>query len=352
MSAAKRRIDLRSDTVTKPSPAMRQAMFTAEVGDDVLGDDPTVNRLQEYAAEMFGKEAALFFPSGTMCNQAALYAHTRRGDEIFLHEQAHILLYEQGGAAVHSALQIRCFPSPDGLLPVEAMEEYVHTDADPHHAPTRLVALENTHNHCGGVVLPLERVREIRAFCDRHGLLLHLDGARIANAMVATGVSAREIVAPYDSVSVCLSKGLGAPIGSVLLGDKDFIWRALRARKLMGGGMRQAGIIAAAGLYALQHNVDRMADDHRRCRQLAERITQVPGLSVDLSKVQTNMVFADCRATGLKAADIVAKLEAAGLLALDEGPYLLRFVTHLDVDDADIEEAAQIIETTLSSLVA
>jgi threonine aldolase len=352
MAQVRRKIDLRSDTVTRPSPEMREAMFAAEVGDDVLGDDPTVNRLQEYAAELFGKEAALYLPSGTMSNQAALYAHTRRGDEIFVHEQAHILLYEQGGAAVHSALQIRCFSTGDGLLPVDAMEEYVHTEADPHHAPTRLVALENTHNHCGGVVLPFDKVGEIRAFCDRHGLILHLDGARIANAAVASGMSLADIVAPYDSVSVCLSKGLGAPVGSVLLGGKDFIWRALRARKLMGGGMRQAGIIAAAGLYALQHNVERLADDHRRCRLLAERIAKAPGLRVDLDTVQTNMVFADCRATGMRAAEIVARLDAAGLMAIDEGVYLLRFVTHLDVDDTDVEEAAAIVEATMAALVA
>jgi threonine aldolase len=347
-----RTIDLRSDTVTRPSPEMRRVMFEAEVGDDVLGDDPTVNRLQEYAAELFGKEAALFFPSGTMCNQAALYAHTRRGDEVFLHEQAHILLYEQGGAAVHSQLQLRCFASDDGTLPVEKMEEYVHTDADPHHAPTRVVALENTHNHCGGVVLPMDAVLATRAFCDRHGLVLHLDGARVCNAAVASGVSLRDIVAPYDSVSVCLSKGLGAPVGSVLLGEREFIRRALRARKLMGGGMRQAGILAAAGIYALEHNVARLADDHRRARWLAERLAAVPGLAVDLAKVQTNMVFADCRQTGLRAADLVARLAAAGVLAIDEGPWLVRFVTHLDVDDGDVEEAAAIVARVLDEVMA
>ncbi len=345
-----RTIDLRSDTVTRPSPEMRRLMAEAEVGDDVLGDDPTVNRLQEFAADLFGKEAALFFPSGTMCNQAALHAHTRRGDEVFLHEQAHILLYEQGGAAVHSQLQLRCFASDDGTLPVEKMEEFVHTDDDPHHAPTRVVALENTHNHCGGVVLPMEAVLATRAFCDRHGLL-HLDGARICNAAVATGMSLADSVAPYDSVSVCLSKGLGAPVGSLLLGGREFIRRAVRARKLMGGGMRQAGILAAAGIYALEHNVARLADDHRRARWLAEQLTTVPGLAVDLARVQTNMVFADCRATGLPAAEVVAQLAAAGVLALDEGPWLVRFVTHLDVDDGDVEEAAAIVRRVVTGIM-
>ncbi len=345
-----RTIDLRSDTVTRPSREMRHVMAEAEVGDDVLGDDPTVLALQAYAAELFGKEAALYVPSGTMSNQTALYAHTRRGDEVILHEQAHILLYERGGAAVHSGLQTRCFASDDGLLPLDALEEYVHDGSDPHHAPTRVVALENTHNHCGGLVLPLEQVLETRAFCDRHGLILHLDGARVCNASVASGVSLREIVAPYDSVSVCLSKGLGAPVGSVLLGERAFIGRALAARKLMGGGMRQAGIIAAGGLYALQHNVDRLADDHRRCRALAQRLATAPGLSIDLSRVQTNMVFADCRPSGRRGAEIVALLAEAGVLAIDEGPWLVRFVTHLDVDDADVEEAAAVTVAAMERL--
>ncbi|HJW75209.1 MAG TPA: low-specificity L-threonine aldolase [Thermoleophilia bacterium] len=341
-NGARRTIDLRSDTVTRPSLEMRRAMAEAEVGDDVLGDDPTVIGLQEHAAALFGKEAALYLPSGTMANQAALYAHTARGEEIFVHEQAHILIYERGGAAVHSALQVRCFRSDDGLLPLDELEEYVHDGSDPHHAPTRLVALENTHNHCGGLILPLEAVRETRSFCDRHSLILHLDGARVCNASVASGVPLTEIVAPYHSVSVCLSKGLGAPVGSLLLGRRDFIARALAARKLMGGGMRQVGIIAAGGLYALRHNIDRLADNHRRCRVLAERLMAAPGLTIDLARVQTNMVFADCRTSGRRAAEVVALLAADGVLAIDEGPYLVRFVTHLDLDDADVEEAAAV----------
>jgi threonine aldolase len=349
-NGARRAIDLRSDTVTRPSPEMRRAMADAEVGDDVLGDDPTVVALQEYAANLFGKEAALYVPSGTMANQVALYAQTARGDEIFVHEQAHVLIYERGGAAVHSSLQVRCFRSDDGLLPLDELDEYVHDGSDPHHAPTRLVALENTHNHCGGLVLPLERVRETRSFCDGHGLILHLDGARVCNASVASGVPLTEIVAPYDSVSVCLSKGLGAPVGSLVLGRGDFIAKALAARKLMGGGMRQVGIIAAGALYALQHNIARLADDHRRCRVLAERLGAAPGLSIDHTKVQTNMVFADCRSTGRRASEVVAELAADGVLAIDEGPYLVRFVTHLDVDDADIEEAAALVVATMERL--
>jgi threonine aldolase len=336
-------IDLRSDTVTRPSAEMRRAMADAEVGDDVFGDDPTVNALQAYAARLFGKEAGLFFPSGTMSNQAALAAHTRRGDEVFVHERAHILLYEQGGAAVHSSLQTRCFPSANGMLDPDVMEEFVHTGEDPHHARTSVVALENTHNHCGGRVLDQRRVLAVREFCNRHNLLLHLDGARVCNAVVASGLAPAEIASPFDSVSVCLSKGLGAPVGSVLLGSADFIRRAVRARKLMGGGMRQAGIIAAAGLYALQHNIDRLAEDHRRARRFAARLAETPVLAVDVDAVETNMVFADTRASGLRAAEIVGRLARRGVLALDEGRFTVRFVTHLDVDDADIENAADII---------
>jgi threonine aldolase len=340
---AKRPIDLRSDTVTRPSPEMRRAMSEAEVGDDVFGDDPTVNRLQEYAAELFGKEAALYFPSGTMANQAALHAQTRRGDELFLHAQAHVIYYEQGGAAVLSSLQLRCFDSEDGTLDPAAMEEHVHRDDDVHFARTRVVALEDTHNHCGGLVYPLEKIRAVREFCDEHGLVLHLDGARIWNAHVATGVPLADIAAPFDSVSVCFSKGMGAPVGSVLLGSAEFIRLAKRARKVFGGGMRQAGILAAAGLYALDHDIERMADDHRRCRVLAERLAKVPGLDVDLSKVQTNMVYVGTTGTGLPALELVKRVDAAGVRCLDEAPWKLRFVTHLDLQEGDVEEAAEIV---------
>ncbi len=343
-------IDLRSDTVTRPSAEMRRAMAEAPVGDDVFGDDPTVNALQAFAASLFGKEAGLFFPSGTMSNQAALIAHTQRGDEIFLHERSHILMYEQGGAAVHAALQTRCFASEDGTLDPERMEEFVHDADDPHFAPTRLVALEDTHNRCGGRVLARDRVAAVRQFCDRHGLVLHLDGARACNAAVASGLPPAAIAAPYDSVSVCLSKGLGAPVGSVLVGSAQFIRRALRARKLLGGGMRQAGIVAAAGLYALRHNIERLAEDHRRARALAERIAAAPALAVDLAAVETNIVFADTRPSGLRAADVVGRLASRGVLCLDEGPFAVRFVAHLDVDDAGIAAAADIILDTMASV--
>ena len=327
-------IDLRSDTVTRPSAEMRRAMLEAEVGDDVLGDDPTVIALQEYAAGLLGKEGGLYFPSGTMCNQAALRAHTRRGDEVFLHAQAHIMFYEQGAASALSQVQLRVFDSPDGTLDLDKMEEYVHTDADVHFAPTRLVCLEQTHNHCGGVVLPLEHIVAVRELCDRHGLKLHLDGARLFNAVAATGVGAAEYAAPFDTVSICLSKGLGAPVGSVLVGDAATLQLAQRARKLFGGGMRQAGIIAAGGLYALRNNVARLVDDQRRARRLAEALSSLPGLDVVLETVQTNMVFAGTRRTGLPAAALVERCAAEGVLCLDEGPWSVRFVTHLDLDEA------------------
>jgi threonine aldolase len=343
-----RTIDLRSDTVTRPSAEMRRAMLEAPVGDDVFGDDPTVRSLEERAAELLGKGAALFFPSGTMSNQAALLAHTRRGDEVFLHAESHILLYEQAGAAMLAGLQTRSFASKDGMLDPAELSEYVHTDEDVHYAPTRVVALENTHNHTGGRILDQERVLAVRAFCDAHGLLLHLDGARLFNAAVASGKSARELAAPFDSVSVCLSKGLGAPVGSLLFGPAPFIALARRARKVLGGGMRQAGILAAAGLFALEHNVARLADDHRRCRAFAERIARASGLEVDPAAVETNMVFAGTRPSGMRATEVMHRLAERGVLCLDEAPWAVRFVTHLDVGDAEVEEAAEIVASSLS----
>ena len=342
-------IDMRSDTITRPSPDMRRAMYEAEVGDDVLGDDPTVIRLQEYAAELLGKDAGLYFPSGTMCNQAAIRALTRRGDEVFLHAQAHVMFYEQGAASALSQVQLRVFDSPDGTLDLEKMDDYVHTDADVHFAPTRLVCLEQTHNHCGGVVLPIEHIRAVRELCGRHGLKMHLDGARLFNAVAATGIPASEYAASFDTVSICLSKGLGAPVGSVLVGDAATLRLAQRARKIYGGGMRQAGIVAAGGLYALQHNVERLADDHIRARRLAEGLAALPGLDVALETVQTNMVFAGTRGTGLPAATLVERFAADGVLCLDEGPWSVRFVTHLDLEDGDVERTLGVAARVLAA---
>jgi threonine aldolase len=275
-------------------------------------------------------------------------ALTGRGDEVFLHAQAHIVFYEQGAASALSQVQLRVFDTPDGTLDLEKMEEYLHTDADVHWAPTRLVCLEQTHNHCGGVVVPLEHILAVRAFCDRYGLKMHLDGARLFNAAAATGVSAAEYAAPFDTVSICLSKGLGAPVGSVLVMDAGTLPAAARARKVLGGGMRQAGIVAAGGLFALRNNVERLADDHRRARRLAEELAAVPGLDVDLGTVQTNMVFAGTRRAGVPATELVKRLAAAGVLCLDESPWSLRFVTHLDVDDKGVKLAIDAVKGALA----
>jgi threonine aldolase len=346
-----RPIDLRSDTKTRPSDEMRRVMAAAPVGDDESGEDPSVNRLQDHAAGLFGKEAALFFPTGTMSNQVALRTLAQPGDEVFIHARAHIVQWEMGAAAALSGLQLREFESEDGTLDPGVMEEFVRTDEDADDSVTRVVALENTHNAAGGLVYPYEQALAVRAFCERHGIALHLDGARIFNAHVATGRSLRDLAAPFDTLNVCLSKGLGAPVGSLMLGREAVIRRAGRYRLQFGGAMRQVGIVAAGGLYALEHNIARLADDHRRARRLAERLAGVPGLSVDPARVQTNMVIADPRPAGVTADAVAAAAEPAGLL-VDPNPYGLRFVTHLDVDDADIDEAADIMTTAMQRLGA
>lgn len=325
-------IDLRSDTVTRPSAEMRRAMAEAEVGDDVHGDDPTVIRLQEHAAGLLGKEAGLYFPSGTMCNQAAIRALTRRGDEVFIHAQAHIMFYEQGATSLSSVV-LRCFDSANGTLDLEKMEEYRHTDADVHFAPTRLVCLENTHTHCGGAILPFGHLEAVSAFCDRHGLKLHLDGARLGNAVVATGISFAGYAALCDTVSICLSKGLGAPVGSVLVGDREVIGRAYRFRKMWGGGMRQSGLLAAACLYALEHHLERLAEDHARATAISRGLDH-PALSVS-HPVDTNIVIVDVAAEDGDTR-LVAHLAARGILALGFGPGRVRLVPNLLNSDADI----------------
>ena len=334
-------IDLRSDTVTRPSAEMRRAMLEAEVGDDVLGDDPTVIRLQEYAAGLLGKEAGLYFPSGTMCNQAAVRALTRRGDEVFLHAQAHIMFYEQGAASALSNVQLRCFDSPDGTLDLEKMEEYVHTDADVHFAPTRLVCLENTHNHCGGIVLPLEHVRAVRELCDRHDLRMHLDGARLFNAVAASGIPAAEYAAAFDTVSICLSKGLGAPVGSVLVGGRRHHRpgaarpQALRRRHAAGRHHRRGRPVRAASTTWRASPTTTGA--RARWRSAWPRC---PVSTSTWPRCRPTWSSPARGAPGLPAAELVARLGEAGVLCLDEGPWTVRFVTHLDVDDADIEQTA------------
>lgn len=325
-------IDLRSDTVTKPTAAMRTAMAAAEVGDDVYGDDPTVARLQRRLADDLGFEGGLFVPSGTQGNLCALLAHCQRGDEYLVGMDAHTYKFEGGGAAVLGSIQ----PQPiahadDGSLPLEALAKAVKPD-DPHFARTRLLALENTWH---GRVLPQDYVIAAAHWARSIGLAVHLDGARLFNAAIASGVPARELAAPFDSVSVCLSKGLGAPAGSVLLGSADLIRSAKRWRKMLGGGMRQSGILAAAALYALDHHVERLADDHRRAARLAEGLRGIEGIHVVAHR--TNMVFIEVDATRLRALD--SHLTRHGVRASIGYLPNVRLVTHLDIDDAAIERA-------------
>ena len=333
-------IDLRSDTVTRPTAAMLAAMAAAEVGDDVYGDDPTVNRLQDRLAGMAGMEAALFMPSGTQSNLAALMAHCARGDEYLVGQHAHTYKYEGGGAAVLGSIQ----PQPienadDGTIPIDKLRAAVKPDDD-HFARTRLVALENT---IGGQVIPQRYVEEVSAFARGAGLRMHLDGARVFNAVVASGLSLAEVCAPYDSVSICLSKGLGTPVGSVLCGSRDFIASSHRWRKMLGGGLRQAGILAAAGLHALDHHVDRLADDHANAARLAEGLRNIEDLAV--RGPFTNMVFVDFPAS--QAERVARAFRAAGIVA-SIGPNT-RFVTHLDVDTAKID---RVLATTRAAIAA
>jgi len=323
-------IDLRSDTVTRPAAAMRERMAAAEVGDDVFGDDPTVKRLQERLAEMTGHEAGLFFPSGTQSNLAGLMAHCQRGEEFVIGALGHSYKYEAGGAAVLGSL----WPQPldyeaDGSLDLKKVAALIKPD-DAHFARTRLLVLENTQN---GRVLPLPYIEEASAFARVRGLAIHLDGARVFNAAVKLGVPVGSITRHFDSVSICLSKGLGAPVGSVLLGKRDFIARAHRARKMLGGGMRQAGVLAAAGLYALEHNVTRLAEDHANAQALATGISGLQGLALDPKLVQTNMLFASMAPE--KVDGLARHLKDAGILILPNAN--LRLVTHLDVSRKDVD---------------
>jgi threonine aldolase len=327
-------IDLRSDTVTRPTSAMREAMIGAEVGDDVYGEDPTVNALQQRMADELGFDAGLFAPSGTQANLLALLVHCQRGDEYLVGMDAHTYKYEGGGAAVFGSIQ----PQPvlhagDGTLPLEAVEQAIKP-RDPHFARTRLLCLENTWH---GRALPRDYLHEARTLCDRRGLALHLDGARLYNAAVAEGVPAREITQHFDSVSVCLSKGLGAPIGSVLLGTHALIEEARRWRKVAGGGMRQAGMLAAAGLYALDHHVTRLADDHRRAAMLADGLRDLPGISV--AGQHTNMVFLDVPVD--RQPELKQQMDAASIrVSVGYGPKI-RLVTHLEIDDDGVQRTVE-----------
>lgn len=330
-------IDLRSDTVTWPTREMRDAMARAEVGDDVYGEDPTVNRLQEMSAERMGKEAALFVPSGAMGNLAALLAHCQRGDEVILGDLAHPYLYEGGAMAALGGIQPRTLRNqPDGTLLLDEIQAAIRED-DVHYPITRLIALENTHNRCNGIPLSAEYIRPVGEIAKKNNLVLHIDGARIFNAAVALNVTAKELVAPVDSITFCLSKGLCAPVGSVLCGSKEFIAKALRARKQLGGGMRQAGILAAAGIVALEKMVDRLVEDHQRAKRLAAGLAEIPQLRV--FPQYTNIIrFQLADGSELKADELVTKLAGEGIRIGHGGPWGFRAVTHYWIDDAAIEK--------------
>jgi len=332
-------IDLRSDTVTRPSKAMRQVMMTAEVGDDVFGDDPTVKKLEEYIAELFEKEASLFVPSGTMANQICLKTNTERGWELLCERECHVVNYEVAGPVIHAGLLVNMLTTEKGMVTADQVRNNIRIKTM-HSPETRIVALENTHNRHGGTILPQEEILKVRAVCDEFGLILHLDGARIWNVHAATGLSLAELTRPFDSVSVCLSKGLGAPIGSMILGSGEFVDKCRRERKLFGGAMRQTGIIAAAGLYAVQNNIGRMTEDHRNARLLAEGLDKLGIFRIDLDRVQTNIVIANIT-SGEFSEGVLAKLRESGVWAVPFGPKKIRFVTHLDVNREDCEEALE-----------
>jgi threonine aldolase len=341
-------IDLRSDTVTKPTPAMREAMFAAEVGDDVYGEDPTVNRLEDDAAALFGREAAIFVPTGTMGNQIAIRLHTQHGQEVICEARAHVLDWEMAMAAAFSGCQLRTVVGERGVLTWDNINGAI----DPklyYRAQTGLVCIENTHNMAGGTVTPLAVMREICEGAHAAGLPVHLDGARIFNAAAALGIGVAELTKGFDTVMFCLSKGLGAPVGSILVGSREMIERARSFRKALGGGMRQAGVLAAAGLIALHDMPARLADDHANARLLAEAVAAEPKAEIDLDAVQTNIVIFKLRGDG-DAGKFCATLKQKGVLASAIGPHSIRFVTHYDADRDACGNAAAIVAEQLHKL--
>lgn len=339
-------VDLRSDTSTMPTAAMRRAMAAAEVGDDVRGEDPTVRRLEEATAALLGKAAALFFPSGTMANQVAIHVHCRPGDELICDERAHVYLFEGGSVARLSGTQVRLVPTADGRPRPEQVAAAVRSD-DPHHPRSRLLVLENTHNMAGGRVLSPAATAELAATARRHGLAVHVDGARLVNAAVALDCAVAALVAPVDSATLCLSKGLGAPVGSLLVGERAFVAEARRARKAFGGGMRQAGVLAAAGLLALEEGPALLRADHARARRLAEGLAELEPFVVDPAAVETNIVMARLRHGA--PAPLLAHLERHGVLAGTAGEGRIRFVLHRDVDDVGVQRCLDACRSFVAS---
>ena len=330
-------IDLRSDTVTLPTPAMREAVYRAELGDDVFGEDPTTNRLEEMSAERMGKEAALLVASGTMGNLVCTLTHCRRGEEVILGDRSHTFLYEAGGMSTLGGIHPHTICNqPDGTMRLEDIEGAIRGN-NVHFPRTRLICLENTHNRCYGSALTSEYIDSVSALVKEHGLSIHLDGARIFNAAIALGVDVKELTANVDSLIFCLSKGLSAPVGSVVCGSSEFIAEARRARKVLGGGMRQAGVIAAAGITALQEMVDRLAEDHENARRLAEGIAGIGGLSIELAKVQTNIIYFELDEGRMTPMELVTELNKKEVKLLAVGPRRLRVVTHYGISAEDID---------------
>lgn len=342
-------IDLRSDTVTKPSLAMRQAMANAEVGDDVAREDPTVNRLEALCAELYGMEASLFVPSGSMANQVAIKTWTQAGDELIVEMNAHCYNLESAATAVLSGVQVTPVEGSRGIMSPEQVEARIRPK-NIHHGPTTLIAIENTHNRGGGSIYPVKTVAGIADVARRHGIRLHLDGARLLNACVEKRVRPTDYTRHCDSATLCFSKGLGCPVGSIVAGPLDFIERARRWRKVFGGGMRQAGILAAAAIYALEHNVERLAEDHENARLLGRGLAEIDTLDIRPAEVETNMVFFDCPRTGMAAARLREQMAKAGVLMYDTAPHRIRLVTHLDVSREQVLAAVDIFKQALMSV--
>lgn len=339
-----KKIDFRSDTVTRPSKAMREFMLAAEVGDDVFGDDPTINELQRIGAEMFGMEAGLFCSSGTMTNQIAINVHTQPGDEVICHEEAHIYRYEGGGIAKNSGASVRFIRGNNGRINPDEIVDNINPD-DQHYPPTTLVSIEDTANRGGGLCYDFEDIKRLSKICKENKLAFHLDGARVFNALEVNKISALEYGSQFDTISICLSKGLGAPVGSLLLGSKEFIAKAHRVRKVFGGGMRQAGIIAAGGIYALQNNIARLRVDHENAKRVEEILLSKNWVK-EVLEVQTNIVVAILH-EGIKEGDVVTQFREKGILCVGFGKGRVRFTTHLDVSAADIDHLATILPADL-----
>jgi threonine aldolase len=344
-------IDLRSDTVTRPTPAMRRAMAEAEVGDDVFGDDPTIKTLEARTAELLGKEAAIFVPSGTMSNQIAIALHTRPGDELICDARAHVYVWEAGGIARLSGVTTRTFATKNGLLSLDEIQNCIRPD-DMHYVRTRLISLENTHNRAGGRVHPIESVAQISQWARSHDLAMHLDGARLMNAVVASGVPASQWASHFDTVSICFSKGLGAPVGSALAGSEEHIQKAKRLRKLFGGGMRQAGIIAAGALYAIENHIDRLRDDHAHAKILAQAFAGTDGFSLESGPVETNLVWIAVAPSLGTPAEVASYLKGHGILVSTPSPGVIRACTHLDVSREQIDYVAETIRQIEPAMIS